>query len=95
MVQSIQVRDSLEGPRFCQTQRGLVLLVTCFVLVLVFKPAQGISHRYADRNQQVLEWNPPPQKNGHCLLMLRIGYNGGSKLVAIYHVSLLAEQLSY
>ena len=63
------------GPSCCQTQCGLVLLVTCFVLVLVFRPAQGISHRYADRNQQVLECDSP-KKSGHRLLMLRIGYNG-------------------
>ena len=45
-VQNTQARALLEGPRCCQTQRELVL---------VFRPAQEISHPYGDRNQQVLE----------------------------------------
>ena len=31
------------GPRCCQTQGGLVLVVTCFVLVLLFRPVQETS----------------------------------------------------
>ena len=72
MVQSIQARDSLEGLRFCQTQRGLVLLVTCFVSVLVFKPAQGISIDMQIEISKCLSGILSP-KNGHRLLMLRIG----------------------
>ena len=40
----------------------------CFVLVLVFKSAQGISHRYADPNQQVLKFDL--QKKSHGLLIV-------------------------
>ena len=42
-IQCIQGRAPLGSLGCCQAQRGLVLVVTCFVLDLMFRPAQEIS----------------------------------------------------
>ena len=52
-------------------KRGQGVLITQalarFVLILVFRLAQEISHQYGDRNQQVVEFDL--QKKGHRLLI--------------------------
>ena len=45
----------------------MALVVTCFVLVLAFRPAQKIFSRYGDQNQQVVEFDL--QKKTHRLLI--------------------------
>ena len=46
-VQSTQARTPTGDSRCCQTQRGLVLAVTCFALALVFR-SEKITHRHRD-----------------------------------------------
>ena len=52
-----KARDPLGGLHCCQTQRGVVLVVTCFVLVLVLRLARETSRRYGVRNQQMVEFD--------------------------------------
>ena len=47
----------LQGAPLFQTQRGLVFVVTCLLLVLIFRPAQEIFYRHRERNQQVAEFD--------------------------------------
>ena len=48
-------------------QRKLILLATCVVVVLVFRPAKEIFHRYADQCLQALQFHL--QKKGPRLLI--------------------------